>query len=105
MFVLEVQKFVHPRDEGIPGEEWNLPQNSGRWGSRHQGYMDKLFRTKKAAGLWYDSHTRPFMRSLNAHGTWTSDHHPETNMRCKVREYDDESRVLSEEQVIRMIAP
>jgi hypothetical protein len=55
--------------------------------------MDKIFLSKQDACEYYDIHNK-HMRSLNAHGTWTSDWDPYSRLRYVVRKYDGECRSI-----------
>lgn len=84
-YILEVQRFdgnghmIHP--------EWN-----GK--SEHIGYMNKLFKTKLDAAIYYNIHN-PLMRPLNAHKKWCSDWDPNTHLRYIVREAHGEYLKIS----------
>jgi len=67
-FVLEVLRFQSTGDDHF----------------EHVGYMRARFMYKKDAASYYDRHN-PRMRALNAHGTWTSDWDPHTNLAFTVR--------------------
>lgn len=62
-YMLEVQRFHPCGHETHP--EWN-----GKF--EHVGYMNVVFKTKRAAAEYYDRHN-PHMRPLNIQGTWKSD--------------------------------
>ena len=79
-YILEVQKFYN-------NGHIIYPEYNGKF--EHIGYINKLFRTKKEAGDYYDQF-HPHMRRLNAHKTWRSDCAPNTNLRYVVREYSGE---------------
>ena len=76
-YVLEVQRF-HPRGH-IEHPEWHSK-------FEHIGYLNKLFESAEEASAYYDR-CHPHMRRLNAHGTWASDHDPDTGLRYIVREW------------------
>ena len=52
----------------------------------HMGYMNRLFFTEKDASLYYKKYN-PHMRGINAHGTNTSDWHPQTKLRYRIHAY------------------
>lgn len=74
-YVLEVKRF-YP----------NPLSKSSISFTKHIGYINKLFSTKKEAGEYYDRHN-PDMRSLNAFNTWRSDWNPDTRLMYIVRKY------------------
>jgi hypothetical protein len=76
-YILEVQKFNINGHKAHP--EWN-----GK--SEHIGYINKIFKTKQQAMIYYDSF-HPHMRSLNAHNTWRSDWDPTSGLMYVVREH------------------
>lgn len=83
VYILEAQRFV------------DLNERKDLNGVfQHMGYVNKLFRSKNSACAYYDSHNKMRMRSLNAHGTWISDWHPETRLRYRVRKYAGETLSL-----------
>jgi hypothetical protein len=73
-YILEIQKYD---DDFVPFQERN-----GLF--IHVGYMDKSFRTKQEACLYYDQHNS-HMRSLNVNGDWISDTDSKTKLRYIVR--------------------
>ena len=80
IYVLEVQRFEV--NGHIDHPEWN-----GKF--EHIGYMNKLFRSKNDAALYYNINNI-HMRNLNSHNTWISDWDPNTFLRYIVRKYDGE---------------
>jgi len=76
-YVLEVQHF-QKKEAGFFYD-----------GDVHMGYMNKVFRTKKAAANYYDLHNT-HMRKLNTFDTWKSDWDPVTRYRYVVRDFDTE---------------
>lgn len=70
-YVLEVLEFF-PKDK-----EFKL---------KHVGYMNKIFKGKNDAILYYNKHN-PHMRSLNAHGNYKSDWDPNTHLLYIVRKF------------------
>ena len=78
-YVLEVQKFYS-------NPFTNFSNSSSKKFTKHIGYIDKLFSTKKEASEYYDRFN-PHMRSLNAHNTWRSDWDPRTKLMYIVRRY------------------
>lgn len=85
VYVLEVQKFTSKGKAEIA-----IAMNGI---FTHIGYMDKVFLSKQEACEYYDKHNK-HMRSLNAHGTWSSDWDPNTRLRYVVRKYDGECRTV-----------
>lgn len=69
-------------------------------GYKHIGYVNKIFKTKRKACQYYDNNYRTVdnepngLRRLNAHNTYRSDWHPETNLRYVVRRFDCEVLTL-----------
>ena len=89
-WLLEVQYFddeIHSTYEGATELQWVSK-------FVHTGYMKKLFASKQAAAAYYDTHN-PHMRTLNAHGTWTSDWDPITKLRYIPRVYHGERATIS----------
>uniref|UniRef100_A0A6C0AD53 Uncharacterized protein n=1 Tax=viral metagenome TaxID=1070528 RepID=A0A6C0AD53_9ZZZZ len=78
MYILEVLKFNPEIHQTNP--EW-----SGK--AEHIGYINLVFCSKKEAGLYYDQHNSPRMRSLNANGEWRSDWDPDTFLMYIVRKH------------------
>jgi hypothetical protein len=85
-YILEVQKFTSG------GKSEVAIQMNGIF--THIGYMDKIFLSKQEACDYYDIYNK-HMRSLNAHGTWSSDWDPYSRLRYVVRKYDGEVRTIS----------
>lgn len=75
-YILEVQKHY------VTGH-LDFPQYNGQ--SEHIGYMNKVFKTKKEAGDYYDKFN-PHMRRLNVLENWCSDWDPNTCLMYIVRE-------------------
>ena len=73
-YTLEVVRFIVDEKEAL----------EKRGSEEHIGYMRAKFRTKEAACAYYDMHNK-HMRSLKAHGSWSSDWDPETNLFYIVR--------------------
>ena len=59
----------------------------------HVGYLNKWFRTRRAAAQYYDQHN-VHMRKLNAHNKWASDWDPVSKLRYVVRKLDREVRTI-----------
>jgi hypothetical protein len=72
-WVLEVCLEEHDPDDGLPSR-------------RHLGYMKKIFRTRKEACEYYNTHN-PHLRSINAHGTYKSDWDPVNHKFYIVRKF------------------
>lgn len=83
LWILECQKFTNT-------------------GFVHIGYLNKIFKTKKAAADYYDEHIGgpEGMRELNSFGKWSSDWDPITRIRYVVRIYDQEELNISEQDRI-----
>jgi hypothetical protein len=77
-YVLEVQKFY-------PNPFFNFSNSSKKF-TKHIGYIDEIFSTKKEASEYYNRFN-PHMRSLNAYNTWRSDWDPDTKLMYIVRRY------------------
>lgn len=75
MYVLEVVKYIT--------ETENLMTNDGKF--KHVGYMKMKFKTKRDACMYYDEYN-PFMRKMNALGTYMSDWDPTTKLLYIVRD-------------------
>lgn len=88
-YILEVQKYYSNVD----------PQMNGK--SEHVGYMNVIFKSKKEACDYYNKFN-PHMRSLNAHGNYSSDWDPKTCLMYVIREFHYENRNLPtfEEKII-----
>ncbi len=80
MYILEAQKFTP-------------------YGFKHLGYVNKIFKSKKNACIFYDQ-ANPWLRPINAYNTYTSDWHPKNNLRFVVRHFDREILTLDESIVI-----
>jgi hypothetical protein len=74
-YILEIQKY---------DDEMFHPFRERNGLFIHVGYMDKSFRTKHEACLYYDQHN-PHMRSLNVNGDGISDTDSKTKLRYIVR--------------------
>jgi hypothetical protein len=80
--------IVHSKDN----KEVNVPGGASNGGFIHIGYVNKIFETPEAAAEFYDNLNKPSgMRSLNQHGMWASDWHPQTKLRFVVRAYGHEA--------------
>lgn len=79
MYILEAQKFTS-------------------YGFRHLGYVNKIFKSRKSACVFYDQ-ANPWMRPINAHNTYASDWHPKNNIRFVIRKFDRELLYLDESVV------
>lgn len=75
MYVLEVVKYIT--------ETENLLTNDGKF--KHVGYMKMKFKTKRDACMYYDE-CNPYMRKMNALGTYMSDWDPKTKLLYIVRD-------------------
>lgn len=75
-FHLEVVEYISDTQEA--------KRLGGRY--KHVGYMNKVFKTRKAAINYYDKHN-PHLRSINAHDDFQSDWDPETKLMYIVRDF------------------